>query len=146
MKKNKEDISIEESWDKKKVVVGLTLFLIALGTIILLKDRVFGKTLNPTSILKSVKSVISLEKDVKGISSQDKKDSDVSIPVSSAKRIQMRVYEQVESIKKEISNLSFTEIASSSPQVQKILKDVENLEKLPRNQAKEACQKICDSF
>jgi hypothetical protein len=57
--------------------------------------------------------------------------------------IQETIKEKINSIKQEVSGLDIVEIASSSPQVQKILNDIKSLEQYPTNQIKEICRKIC---
>ena len=57
--------------------------------------------------------------------------------------MQKAVAEKIESLKQDVRGLNIVEIASSSPQVQKILNDIKFLEQYPANQAKEICKKIC---
>lgn len=51
--------------------------------------------------------------------------------------------EKIADITSQINNLDVKEVAQSSPQVQKVLKDMESLKDLPKSQAKDACMKIC---
>lgn len=145
----KEEQFAEQLWDKKKIIIFFIVILTLLGFLIFLKDRVFSSNLKIPFLgqEKNSKSVegTSIEND-QSQNSVDNLGDNSSLPITSAKKLQTEVYEKVENIKREISNLSFTEVASSSPQMQKILKDIQNLENLPKNQAKEACQKICNSF
>lgn len=68
----------------------------------------------------------------------------VSLP--SSKDIQKDVEKKLEAIKEEVTNLKPLDVATSSPQVQKILNDIKTLEQYPRNQAREICENICKSF
>lgn len=68
----------------------------------------------------------------------------VSLP--SSKDIQKNVEEKLETIKEEVSSLKPLDVATSSPQVQKVLNDIKTLEQYPRNQAREICENICKSF
>ncbi len=49
-------------------------------------------------------------------------------------------------IKKEAEKVDIAEVASSSPQVQKILNDLKTLENAPKDQVKQSCQQICNSL
>lgn len=79
------------------------------------------------------------KKSVKGISAQKQKDA--SLP--SASNLQSSLQQKLDSIKQEVSKLDIKDIASSSPQVQKLINDLNAVKNYPGNQAKEICQKIC---
>lgn len=81
-------------------------------------------------------------KSVKGISTQ--KQENVSLP--SASHLQNSLQQKLDSIKQEASKLDIAEIASSSPQIQKLIKDLNALKEYPSNQIKEVCQNICNSL
>lgn len=145
----KEEQFTEQVWDKKKIIIFFIVILTLVGFLIFFKNKVLSSNLKIPFLgldknSKSVEGTSTTNDQNQSIA--DSLDNDSSLPITSAKKLQTEVYERVENIKKEISSLSFTEVASSSPQVQKILKDIQNLENLPKNQAKEACQKICSSF
>lgn len=124
-----EKVEEASSWNKKRIFAALfIIFFLAIGGYFF-KTRV----LDATSSNQELKSV-------KGISSKAKNKSngnDVSIDIPKAVR------EQIDNLKQEVSGLNILEIASSSPQVQKILNDVKALEQYPTNQLKEICKKIC---
>lgn len=69
-----------------------------------------------------------LEKSVKGVSISSKYIPDLS------------------KIQQEINGLPFAEVASSSPEIQKLLHDVQGLSKYPVGQAKMICENICKSI
>lgn len=50
------------------------------------------------------------------------------------------------SIQQQINNLPFSDIASSSPQIQKILKDMQGLAKYPLGEAKAICETMCKNL
>jgi hypothetical protein len=56
------------------------------------------------------------------------------------------IQQKITEITTQVSNLNAVEVAASSPQIQKVLKDMEGLKSLPQNQAKDACIKICSSL
>lgn len=75
------------------------------------------------------------KKSVKGTKTQP------SIPT-----LETALKQKLDSVKQEISHLDIKDVASSSPQVQKIINDLNSLKELPSHQAKEICQKICSSL
>ncbi|MCL5113849.1 MAG: hypothetical protein M1372_01615 [Patescibacteria group bacterium] len=128
-----QEVKTEESWNKKRLVLAFTILLILAGLGYGLKSHFLGEqpSSNQSSNLKSVKGVTS---DV---------NSDGSEPISN---LGTAVGRQLESIKKEASSINITEIATSSPQVQKIVNDIKNLQNYPGGQVKEACFKICSGL
>ncbi len=131
-----DEVNAQESWNKTRIFSALFLVtLLAVGGYFVLKTQVLDMMLSP----KDVKSV-------KGISSQgevknnekddiDKKNGDTGIEGT--------IKEKFEDLKKEASSLNIAEIASSSPQIQKIISDIKSLEEYPVNQVKEICRQIC---
>jgi len=117
---------MEESWNKKRIfiVTFLALFLMVGGYFF--KIRFLDKN-SPQP-----------EESVKGVSTEEK-----NIEPEFKVNVQETVKEKIESLKKEVSGLDIVEIASSSPQVQKIFNDIKSLEQYPTNQVKEICRKIC---
>lgn len=141
----KEYAEEQETWDKKKILI----FIIVLG--ILVGGGFYFKTKYLGDIQKQsiIPSKTSQEVAGESIESSGAKDSTVnpkesfsSIPSS----IKNNVQEKLDSIKQQITNLNAMDVATSSPQVQKILNDIKALGQYPSNQAKEMCQKICSSL
>ncbi len=114
---------VEESWSIKKIsIAALALVLITAGGYFFYQ----GNKLPQESVAPI------------------RQGQPITIPSSS--NIEVQVKEQVNSLKKQVGSLNAVEVASSSPQVQKILNDIKDLEQYPHKQAKEACQKICSNF
>lgn len=141
----KEYVEEQETWDKKKIIIFIIVLGIIVGGGFYFKTKYLGN-LQKQSIISSKSS-----QEVAGesIGSDDSKDSTTnskesfsSIPSS----IKNNVQEKLDSIKQQITNLNAMDIATSSPQVQKIINDIKALEQYPSNQAKEICQKICSSL
>ncbi len=116
MKDRKKDEEIEESWNKKRVGVALIILLAIIGGLVYLLNNKFSfnKSGQNTKVLSS--------KDVK---------------------LEDMVQNQIINLKKEASNINVEEIASSSPQIRKLIDDLKALGDLPKNQVKEACLNIC---
>lgn len=135
-----EENLIQEAWDKKKIFVG---FLI----IVLLISLGFGAKILVLDKNQTLSNFLSKDK-VKGLSVQGKiitpselQTKPLSLP--STNNIKTEAEKKLDEVKQEINSLDITEIASSSPQVKKILNDIKSLEQYPRNQAKDICQEIC---
>ena len=122
-----------ETWNRKRIVFAfMVVALLGLGAyslknIILSKSKQFS--------LKSVMGINS-QKDNKIKSLSDNSKS-ASIP------LQAVIQEKLDTIKKDINGLNIVDIASSSPQVQKIINDLNSLKDYPKHEVKDICQKIC---
>ncbi|MBI4079100.1 MAG: hypothetical protein HY429_02270 [Candidatus Levybacteria bacterium] len=119
----------EEEWDKKKIAAAAFALLVLLGVGAYYANTYIFKQTTPT--------VASIKKDVAGARSEVK----LSLP-----QPKEMLQEKFEDIKEEVEKINIVEIASSSPQIQKVLNDIKSLENYPRNQAKEMCKKICDGI
>lgn len=60
--------------------------------------------------------------------------------------VQETVQEKIKTLVEQAQEISLPEVASSSPQMQKLVNDLKNLQDYPKSQAKETCQKICANF
>lgn len=129
-----EEAENVEVWNKKKIFMTFLVFALLVGGGYLLKTNVLDKN---KDFLKAVKG-INIEKGnkTKSLNSNTNLRSN-SLP------IQATIKEKLDELKKEVNNLNVIDIASSSPQVQKIINDLNSLKQYPVNEAKEICQKIC---
>ena len=119
----------QESWDIKKILgLLLILIIVAFGFKMFILDKKFqqGSNSEPATA-------------VQGLSTQNN-------PNPSPLNIQKSFDTNLSNLKKEVNNINVAEIASSSPQVQKVLNDLKNLQNLPQSQAKDACLKICNGL
>lgn len=127
-----------EFWDKKKIFLGIAVLAVFLtmagfGTKAFFLNKKEGGNSSKASISKPSSGVEGATSSIDDNS--EAQNSQLSFPKASD------VAEKIESIKQEITNLNIQEFASSSPQVQKILNDIKNLQSQPQNQAKET---ICE--
>lgn len=121
----------EKTWDKKKIVIGAVVLLIVAA--ILYTGR--------TTILAKLAQLP--QTDVRGVKMEKVNFPSQQYSIGSPKQA---VQEKIEAIKKEVNSLDVVEVASSSPQVQKVINDIKALEQYPQSQAKEACKKICETL
>lgn len=132
----------EETWDKKKIFLGVLASVVLIGAGYGLKTFVLDKYISKGSVKST-----SIEREINSGTSKDESSSEQtnSLPLSSSK-IQGEVERKLETIKQEIRTLNVVELASSSPQIQKIINEIKTIEKYPANQAKEMCENICKSL
>lgn len=117
-----EEISEVSIWNKKRIFAALFLVILLAVGLYFFRTRIFG--------LISFDHLIS----VKGVNTkEDNKDFN----------IQQAVKDSLFKLKQEVSGLDIVEIASSSPQVQKIINDIKALQQIPNNQVKNICKTFC---
>lgn len=127
----KESEFKEETLDKKRIIIFLIGILLIIG-------GYFGKIYfldkkNPLEGLSEVGRV-------KGVSTKNNNPPDASNFIKNG------IQEKIDAIKEEATGLNVKEVASSSPQIQKVINDLKTLENVPKNQAKETCKKMCDGL
>jgi hypothetical protein len=145
----KEDfIAHEEAvWDKKKIAVGIACGALLFGGLFFIKKYAF-----PSLFGKSVVDGTNMQK-VEGTSventqgNNDTNQTDVphdqpqfSLPSVNG------VSRQVQQIQQEITHLNVNDLASSSPQIQQIIQEIQSLPQVPGNIAKQACIQLCNKL
>lgn len=134
----------EEAWDIKKIV------LTTVGAVVVIGGVLYGA--NQLGLLKNTTQTHKrdqVSQKVEGVSvSEATADSPTPTPSSRSYSLPSKsdIEKKIGEMTKEVNSLNINEIASSSPQVQKVLQDIKNLQHYPENQAKEMCQKICSSL
>lgn len=132
-----EKIDLEnETWNKKRVIIGVLTIICLFGAALFFKNIIL-KGKNIASIFPLSRLV---ETKVAGVST--KKNFNTSDSPSIGK-LKTDLQSKLDSIKKDVGGLTVSDVASSSPQLKKIIEDIQNLQNLPRNQVKEACYNIC---
>jgi hypothetical protein len=118
----KEDLP----WDKKKILLFLVAAIVLIGIGFEAKDLILGQSLKPAVSVQAP--------DVKGAATQVAPD------------IKKNVQAQLDNLKTEAQSVDLVQIASTSPQVQKVINDLKSLQDYPKNQVKATCEQICNSF
>lgn len=139
----------EEIWSIKRIVfgvlgVGLVGGGIVYGAHVLgfsfLNDSSGKSGLEPKKTSVQAKTVLGTKTEEEITPTPSPSQSYFSLPTKEL------VEQKLEEVKKQVGTLSITEIASSSPQIQKVLQDLKSLEEYPHNQVKETCLKLCGSL
>lgn len=113
-----KEAEFEETWNKKRVGIAIAVFLLVIsGLIYFSKQNLSSK-------------ISSHPQEAKVLSASDR-------------NIENTISDQIDSIKKAALNIDVGEIASSSPQIQKLIQDLKSLQDYPRNQVKDTCFSIC---
>lgn len=146
-----DDELVGQSWDKKKIIIAVVVLFFLSGVAYAAKTYVFDTNETKTPKKVSTKSSgdvagISTEDDSKETTfSEDKKD--LSPPFSfSPATIRSDVQQKIDNIKEQVTNLKVEDVASASPQIQKMINDLKALEQYPKSQAKQMCENICKSL
>ena len=121
----------EDQWDKKKIL----LFFIASILLLVIGYQIKTVTLGENFSLNK-DSVNVTSSDVKGASATNQPQKDLK------KDIQV----QIDSLKSDAEDINLIDIASSSPQVQKLINDLKTLQDYPTNQLRDVCEKVCRNF
>jgi flagellar basal body-associated protein FliL len=129
----KELRPIEESWNKKKVFLGLVFLVILIAGLVTFKTLVLDKNQN---------SPTTSQGDVKGAST----DANSPEQNNAAADLKTNIQDQLNTIQQEASNINITDIATSSPQVQKVIDDIKSIQNLPKEQAKSFCEQVCSGL
>ena len=122
----------QATWNKKRIFIAIFLIiLIGIGAYFF-KKNILEEKIN----LFATKSP-KIPESVKGVNVKEDQPST---------NIQKAVKEKIEELRQRASGIDVTEIASSSPQIQKLIRDLSSIKDYPVNQAKEICEKVCGNL
>lgn len=138
-----EKLEPEESWNKKRIFLTLFVITILLAGAFGIKNFVLG---NNSSSKES--PIINALQSIKGVATQEELNAQAKKinPPAINLPVQKIIQDKLGIIQQEVNNLNVVDIASSSPQVKKIIEDLQSLQDYPRNQTKDICTKICSSL
>lgn len=116
-------------WDKKKIILFTVGAIVLLGIGLVVKEMMFVgvKTQNPSSDITSVKG----------------SNTEIVNPLPDIKQ---GIQNQIDSLKNEAQNINVVDIATSSPQVQKVINDLKAIQDYPKSQLKATCENICSGL
>lgn len=123
-----KEVKEKESWNYKRIIIVVFLLItLAIGGFYI-KSNYFKDTSSPALSVKGE----SVE-----INENLEKEEEININLQDALK------ERIQNLKKEAGNLNVLDIASSSPEIQKIINDIKGLEEYPQNQFKNICRQLC---
>lgn len=125
-----------QKWNKKKIILTALAVAFLIVAALQLKNYILGDAKGETS----AESSSGPSQAVEGA----KISPTISLPT--AKQIGESLGQNLNDIKQELNNINVQDIATSSPQVKKILEDIKALPNYPANQAKDVCLNICNSL
>lgn len=120
-------------WDKKKIFIFLFLLLF-----LIIAGYEFKTMVLDENLPKSKSSFNFSNEAVKGTDTQK-----LQLQGSNVKQ---NIQNEINNLKEEAQNINLVEIASSSPQVQKVINDLKALQNYPSSQIKQACEKVCSGL
>lgn len=127
----------EEVWDFRKIAIGVVILLLLITGAVFAKKLYFHESLAPSSFIPKLPSVAGV-----ATGPDTAKANHVKITLPS----QQDVQNQIQKIRAQVSNLNVAEIASSSPQVQQVLQQIQNLPNAGTSQVKDACIRLCNNL
>lgn len=122
----KKEDAASEPWDRKKILIAVLFVLVIFFAFLYVKDAFFPDKKT------SVKGTFSSRP-------QTRQDKEI-------RKASDNFQAKLDEIQNNLKNLNAVDIATSTPQVQKILNDIGALQNLPRDQARQACEKICSGL
>jgi len=132
----------QEYWDIRKIVLGVILFLLGSGIVYAAYE--YTSPSRASHVLSPQENTI---QSVRGEAitptspvAEETQSSRVSIPTSDD------VLRQIITIKEQIESINVVAIATTSPQIQEVIRQVQALPEAPRNAARDACIQACSSL
>ncbi len=123
MDKMKTKVTKQESeWDKKRIILVTIIVIILLILGFSAKNAILGSSYNKPLVSQSITTN--------------------NPPLSIKKSAQDQIY----ALKQEASNINLVDVATSSPQVQKIINDLKAIKDYPNNQLKQTCINLCSKL
>jgi conjugal transfer/entry exclusion protein len=126
MKDSKREVV---EWDKKKIILFIAGVILLLAIIYVARNMMFAGTQSANPSL--------INTGVKGESIQSTQ------PLPDIKK---SVQQQIDTLKNEAQNINVVDIATSSPQVQKVINDLKAIQDYPKSQLKATCEQICNGL
>lgn len=116
-------------WDKPKIALFVILAFILLFA---------GYEIKSLTLDKNISNISSLP-----VGTNFKDASTIN---SSTVSVKDTIKQSINDLKKEATSINVADIATSSPQVQKVINDLKSLQNYPSSGLKNACLKICNSL
>jgi hypothetical protein len=133
---------VKETWNIKKIIAALVLLSgISAGGFFAVNKYYFQEKKAPEVLEeknKSVKGTNIIENEQNEEKSDDPDEKDIDL--------EENIKEKISDLKEQVEKLDLVEIASSSPQVQKVINDIKSLEQYPVTKARDVCNALCENI
>lgn len=116
---DKKEKKIETEWDVRKIFFASIIIILVLVVGVWLERGYFAQ-INSQRVVK---------------------DASIEVP-----NLQKAVQSKIEGIKVEAAKINVEEVATSSPQMQKVINDLKSIQNYPSSQAKSMCEQICSGL
>src|SRR6185312_3377779 len=134
-----EEDELEEVWDFRKIGIGIVILVILLLGGYIAKRLILGQSISPQAMVPKIPSL----QTVLGKSTQNTNNAQ-PVNVSFSLPTQQDVQQKMNQIQQQVTHLNVADVASSSPQIQAVLQQIQNLPGASTNQVKQECYRICD--
>lgn len=124
----------EFEWDKPRIIIFFAVIFALLIGGLLYKHFVLDAQATPSA---------TISRSVQGASSLPPTNSS---QLPSVESIKQSAGQEIQTLQNQASQISIQQIASSSPQVQQIIQQLQQLPSQPGNIAKQTCENICNSL
>jgi len=121
----------KEKTEAKNSLIGGALAIISIVVLLLVVKFFPGND----QMVKGLATDMSENKDIQKLEAERQ---------AATENVKQTVDERLESVKEEISNLNAADM--TAPRVEKIIRDLESIQDIPKNQAKNACLRVCETF
>lgn len=128
-----EEPEEEFEWDKPRIIIFFSVIGALLIGGLLYKHLVLDAQVAPSA---------GISHSVEGASSSN----DNSSQLPSVESIKQSAGQEIQTLQKQASQISVQQIASSSPQVQQIIEQLQQLPNQPGNIAKQTCEQLCSKL
>jgi len=130
-----QNVEEKEEWNKKRIIIVICFASILLvGVAYLVKRGILGISHEfGSKVIQGANT--SRQEGQNKLGEPESQDS--SFPLEKS------IKEKLDTLKKEVADLSIEDIASSSPQIQKIINDFNSLKQYPVDEIKNICREIC---
>lgn len=135
---DEQEEKMEEFWDIRKIIIGVIILLLLIFGALIGKRILFHESLAPSSFIPHLPSV----KGIRTFNAPQDSVSHIKISLPSQRDVQS----QIQTIQQQVTHLNVQEVASSSPQVQAIIKQLQQLPSGPVGQVKDACIRLCNNL
>lgn len=134
---SEEEEKFEEVWDPRKIIGGILVLALLILSAVVVKRIIFHESLDPMSFVPQFPQV-------KGIATFNAPENSSHVKISLPN--QQEVQSQIQNIQEQVTHLDLKEVASSSPEVQKIIKQIQQIPAGSVNQVKDMCVRLCNNL